>query len=390
VDAQRFDNLTRALTVARSRRQVLRWLTGGLLGGTAGLLANRTPQPDSVEASQRCDSCSTMCWTNYQNELKSCRRDPVAAICIRAATQNWLRCLKDVCGTRPKPGCRDGTRCCGGICVEADCSGEEVFNEATCLCECPAGTDACYFGCAPFCPRCYPACPGGQARDPDNCDCACSGVSCPTGKVQNPDTCLCECATPCPAGQDQDPETCQCSCGDGSCADTCCDGACVDTGANPAHCGGCGFACPDGHSCVGGQCQCQVSCPPPKSPNPDNGCACECPSGTAECGGTCVDTQIDPANCGGCNIACAVGETCSNGVCLCGASTCGACRVCDNGDCRDCNVCETCQNGTCVPIAEGVPCGNWCCPPDNLRSFSGGTCCLVPSGNGGSICSPCS
>jgi outer membrane protein assembly factor BamB len=39
------------------------------------------------------------------------------------------------------------------------------------------------------------------------------------------------------------------------------------------------------------------------------------PGGGTDCGSACVDTTSDPANCGGCNIACATGETCSAGTC---------------------------------------------------------------------------
>jgi hypothetical protein len=35
---------------------------------------------------------------------------------------------------------------------------------------------------------------------------------------------------------------------------TACDGVCVNTTSNPAHCGGCGVACPEGSGCVAGRC----------------------------------------------------------------------------------------------------------------------------------------
>ena len=39
------------------------------------------------------------------------------------------------------------------------------------------------------------------------------------------------------------------------------------------------------------------------------------PAGATDCGGACVDTASDPANCGGCGLACAAGETCASGTC---------------------------------------------------------------------------
>jgi len=40
-----------------------------------------------------------------------------------------------------------------------------------------------------------------------------------------------------------------------------------------------------------------------------------CPSGLTYCGGACVYTQFDGANCGGCNIACGSTSGCVNNVC---------------------------------------------------------------------------
>src|SRR6185312_15203958 len=37
---------------------------------------------------------------------------------------------------------------------------------------------------------------------------------------------------------------------------TCCSQQCVDTDSDSTNCGACGHACPEGHACVDGQCQC--------------------------------------------------------------------------------------------------------------------------------------
>lgn len=42
--------------------------------------------------------------------------------------------------------------------------------------------------------------------------------------------------------------------GEDRCNQTRCNGACVDLETDPAHCGACGAACPEGTSCVGGLC----------------------------------------------------------------------------------------------------------------------------------------
>jgi hypothetical protein len=44
-------------------------------------------------------------------------------------------------------------------------------------------------------------------------------------------------------------------------------------------------------------------------------CCSSCPPGQAECAGTCANLASDLANCGGCQVACAAGASCQNGVC---------------------------------------------------------------------------
>lgn len=47
----------------------------------------------------------------------------------------------------------------------------------------------------------------------------------------------------------------------------------------------------------------------------------------ALCGGQCTDTRSDPAHCGGCGVACAVGAVCRFGACVCPAEL----TACSNG-----------------------------------------------------------
>ena len=44
-------------------------------------------------------------------------------------------------------------------------------------------------------------------------------------------------------------------------------------------------------------------------------CCSSCGQGLADCAGACVSLANDPANCGGCGIACSAGTACGNGVC---------------------------------------------------------------------------
>jgi hypothetical protein len=80
-----------------------------------------------------------------------------------------------------------------------------------------------------------------------------------------------------------------------------CGGVCVATNVDDANCGTCGHACAPGTACAGGACL--TSCAG----------GVECPSGN---GTVCVDPKTDPTHCGSCTKACGGGESCVNGACV--------------------------------------------------------------------------
>jgi hypothetical protein len=155
---------------------------------------------------------------------------------------------------------------------------------------------------------------------------------------------------------------------------SCCGGTCVDLG-RPESCGFCRMACPIGASCYGpGVATCRVSggpatCGEGKAGSIVSGLSC--PSGTGCnswgsctmldcagspdgvtcafgssnsgtcCGGGCVATWQDPANCGACGVTCASGVCYGYGSCLPTAPTndctvtCASGSVCLHGTCFD-------------------------------------------------------
>ncbi len=119
-----------------------------------------------------------------------------------------------------------------------------------------------------------------------------------------------------------------------------CDGMCVDLQSNNLHCGGCGVACEVGQDCQQGACA--ILCQSPKEP----------------CNGVCVNTQTDPANCGSCGNVCTTGQACQSGACTltcaAGLEQCGGSCVSLQWDSSHCGACfnacaagTTCKSGVC-------------------------------------------
>lgn len=132
-----------------------------------------------------------------------------------------------------------------------------------------------------------------------------------------------------------------------------CGGMCVDTKTDGANCGKCGNACPTGATCVLGACQCGM--------------------GASKCGAACVTVATDPKNCGKCGLSCGGdgGAIMGGGTWGCAAGACkivcpqpkaecsGACvdTSSDSDNCGACgNACmqgtETCSSGMCCPTGQ--------------------------------------
>ncbi|APR79106.1 BNR repeat domain protein [Minicystis rosea] len=165
------------------------------------------------------------------------------------------------------------------------------------------------------------------------------------------------------------------SCGTGT---TDCDGACVDTSLDPKNCGACGKACAEGELCSVGT------------------CGVVCLGGTTQCGDACKDTAIDTANCGACGHACPAGNACVGGECQSAGCTPGQtlCTVGDkqtctrlNTDRQNCGGCgfvcpegDVCSRGQCGSSCIGKTstlCGDGCVDTasDNLNCGACGNAC---------------
>jgi hypothetical protein len=161
-------------------------------------------------------------------------------------------------------------------------------------------------------------------------------------------------------------------CVSGSCTcqgTTKCGSKCSDPQTDPDNCGGCNHACASGQSCNAGVCGC-----------PDSGMVC---------GGACTATQTDTNNCGTCGKVCAAGQSCTAGACACPDQgllcdgTCAATQT-DPNNCGACGkMCaagQGCDTGACTCPGGGLVCGNTCTPVQTDPNNCGACGKMCPSG----------
>ncbi|MCP3168504.1 hypothetical protein [Myxococcus qinghaiensis] len=106
---------------------------------------------------------------------------------------------------------------------------------------------------------------------------------------------------------------------------------------------------------------CGKDSPPRPDDPPDASVPEQCDGGgAARCGGACVNTEVDPAHCGGCDNACASGQTCEGGVCIARCQIDG--QQVESGAVNAANACEQCVPATSAttwtPRADGTQCAS--------------------------------
>ncbi len=273
-------------------------------------------------------------------------------ICCSQACTDWTRDDKN-CG-------QCGNVCASGsFCDEGSCRANPSCSTAASGTACPVSAgvigECCSGACvdpwtdAQNCYRCGQVCPKGETCSGGGCFLPDGGASGCGGPGDCPTGALCNgsvcLATSCAPGHDGN----ACAVGPpGAGEGTCCGGACVNTTEDPANCGSCGFVCASGlcESAIGiGQCL----------PLADAGtCPPSCPPGTVCAGGQCV-----ASGCSGPFNLCAaqdgnVGECCYAGFSFACSDVstdtrnCGGCGfACPSG--------QTCSNGVCSGVQ--APCG---------------------------------
>lgn len=237
----------------------------------------------------------------------------------------WLLLVLGLCPAAKLVRCQP---VCSGS--QEDCVFPMIFNEDTCMCECPdiscedsgmiQNPNTCFCECPPFDPPCVLP----MIVDPDTCECRCPNAFCIGGQEQNLQTCECECPM-CPLGQEPtDPDsdipncTCRCSddCGPGrqqnpnTCECQCIPLMCgTDKLQDPETCECVCIPtdCPDGQTQDPQTCQCEcnrTNCGPGRVQDLDTcSCVCQkkkCPYGFVQsprtCQCVCDLTNLDRCN----------------------------------------------------------------------------------------------
>jgi hypothetical protein len=115
-----------------------------------------------------------------------------------------------------------------------------------------------------------------------------------------------------------------------------CNGACVDVTSDPTNCGACANMCAIGASCTSGM--------------------CVCPAGQTGCNGICVDFTSDNSNCGSCGHACPTGSTCVASLCQCNPGLVSCAMSCADLSSDPAN-CGGCGNACDMTNSLGAMCG---------------------------------
>jgi hypothetical protein len=213
MDAQRFDQLARAMAIGSSRRRLLRFVGGGVFGTVFAA------RQSVAEAAVSCNGetclfgeicCAQGCTSSTGDECGcnavacgECQRcngtHCVAVLNGSTCSDDGNPCTDDVCasGTCTHPAKADSTACGDGqVCIGGTCC-----STGTC---CPSGTTLCGTNCV------------NLRTDESNCG-AC-GAACAPGKK-------------------------------------CCNGQCLDTGRDEHNCGRCGHRCRRHEVCRRGRCR---------------------------------------------------------------------------------------------------------------------------------------
>lgn len=265
MDGQEFDKIARLFAGSGNRRQALKRIAGGVLGGTFALGAAQRAGATTCTKSEDClqyypgNKCKVC--VSGECKDKDCSPgkvtneycDPADGVC-KCKSTHPKRCgdtcyPKGTCCTNGKPECPTGQSCQSGICKPPPCSSDS---------NCELGKICVNNTCQPGC-RTDSNCSLGQICVNKTCQTGCRGdENCPTGQICSEKTCKPGCRGDGDCGADESCVKNVCTpdptCGEGgaTCSgDTdCCEGlSCVDGTCGTPDPGGVGTSCISNDEC---------------------------------------------------------------------------------------------------------------------------------------------
>ena len=301
-----------------------------------------------------CPGVPGLCTVNLSNDVEHCGACDARCPSRQPGMQGMYVCSEGEC----RFTCDALSADCNGV-VEDGCetsTANDPKNCGTCGNACDEGV-LCWKG-ACGCPNGFVQC-GDDCKDiqSDNDHCGACDTKCTAPADDADPRWIC--------GPKVTPDNTRWSCANGDCTlqckpphgdcndNFCGDGCETDLSSDEQNCGACGNACAPGQTCSFG--------------------TCLCPPGTTRCLGRCVDLSSDPDSCGECGFICpgppstsgTGGPLCENGqcsyVCFPGFADCDK-RI-DNGceanlmtSQRTCGRCDVACD-----VAAGQPCVDGTC-----------------------------
>lgn len=235
------------------------------------------------------------------------------------------------------------------------------------MCQAGGGeTYACVADCATGLTQCGTSCIDTET---DVRHCGACDAPCPTRTASTPECAAGACGFACDVGFED-------------CNARAADGCEVSTQTDSSNCGTCGNACSfprASASCVTGECRLGACTASFEDCNAMDADGCE------------VDTDVDPASCGGCGTACALdhaSSTCAGGSCIVDACDLGFddCNGMDADGCEadlasptTCGDCAT-SCGAGLSCADGMCACPTGCTCSNTNCRTGGSACSCNTG----------
>jgi hypothetical protein len=245
MEPSRFDDLTKALASATSRRQALKTIAATTIGGILGLGGIGSAFAKNMTCAQWCaavfgdntpadEQCSADA-AHHTGLCYSCGPQSPgggvtpSSICCTRTSSGYCTSYSSATCCGSSATCLNGSCCananvCGSTCLAAPCDSSQCLKcdptSGTCV-GCPSGQSCLNGSCCPNSQVCNGVCcPSGQSCLNGSCcpnSRVCNGVCCPPTQSCQSGQCGCgpgqvklcngTCATPCPQGS-------TCSCGD--------------------------------------------------------------------------------------------------------------------------------------------------------------------------------